>query len=221
MASRQRWLGVAGIVFVILVLASIFSLPNPPDAHASLAKVVSYYHKHKDALRVSTYLTEVAVFIGLAFFWYLREHLSLAGPASKRLSTLAFAGAVLFAVSGGVAAGISWALADAVDHVEPAVIQTLNVLNVDLTSFIGSAGIAVFLAANGVAIISSRSLPVWIGWAGIVLAVIALVFGFFGFIGIGLWILAASIVILLRADRPAPATATPTPTEQAHLPGAG
>jgi hypothetical protein len=205
MTARQRWLGIAGVVFVVLVVASIFAVPNTPHAHASLAKIVSYYHGHKTGLRVSSYLIVLAIFVGVFFFWYLREHLVLASRAVKSLATIGFAGALIFAISGALTAGISWSLADGVDHVSPTAMQALNVLNSDLIPFISAPGIAVFLAATGIAIITNRMLPVWLGWAGVVLAVVALVIGFFGMLGIGLWILVASIV-LLRPDRTAAAT---------------
>lgn len=207
MTVKQRWLGIAGIAFVALLVASVFAVPNTPDAHASLTKVVSYYHKHKTGMRVSSFIVEVAVFVGVGFFWYLREHLTELNPANKRLATLGFAGSLIFAVSGAVAAGLSWALGDAVDHIAPSAVQTLNVFDSDVNGFLGAPGIALFLAATGVAIIVNRSLPVWLGWAGVVLAIVALVVGFFGLLGIALWILVASIVILVRANSAAPAPA--------------
>jgi hypothetical protein len=207
MTMKQRWLGIAGLVFVILVVVSVFSLPSPPDSHASAAKAVAYYHKHKSGLQVSTYITELAVFVGFIFFWFFREHLARATPESKSLVTLGFFGALLFAVSGAVASGISWSLADSVNHVDPSVVQMLNVLNIDLIGFIGGPGVAIFLGATGLAIIRYRALPVWLGWAGVVLAVVALVIGFFGLVGIALWIIAASIVLLVRTNAAEPATA--------------
>ena len=206
MNVKSRWLGIAGIVFVALVVASILVVPTTPNTHASLTKIVSYYHKHKTGMQLSTYLTELAVFVGFGFFWYFREHLVALNPTTKRLATLGFAGAVIFAVSGAVGAGIAWSLADGVNHIDPSAMQTLHVLNMDLVGFIGAPGIAVFLAATGAAIVAHRVLPVWLGWAAIVLAVVALVIGFFGLLGIGLWILVVSIMMLVRTQ-PAPAAA--------------
>lgn len=206
MTVKTRWLGIAGIAFIVLLVLSIFIVPNPPDSHASTAKVVSYYHDHKSGLVATSFIIELAVFVGVGFFWFLREQLALAAPAAKRLLTLGFAGALIFATSGAFAAGISWSMADGVGHVDPTVMQTLNLMSTDLNGFLGAPGIALFLAATGVAIITHRVLPVWLGWAGIVLALVALVIGFFGLLGIGLWILATSIILLLRADRTAPTT---------------
>lgn len=213
MNVKPRWLGIAGIVFVVLVAVSIFVVPTTPSTHASVAKVVSYYHKHKTGMQVSAYLTELAVFVGFAFFWFFREHLIQVNPASKRWATLGFAGAVVFAVSGAVGSGLAWSLADGVNHIDPSSMQTLHVLNMDLTGFVGAPGVAVFLAATGVAVVTQRVLPVWLGWAAIVLAIVALVIGFFGLLGIGLWILVVSIMLLLRRE-PAPAP-TPTPAPAA------
>jgi hypothetical protein len=199
--TKQRALGVAGIVFVALVVVSIFVVPNAPNTHASATKIVSFYHKHKTGLAVSTYLTEIAVFLGVGFFWYLRDHLIALNPATRRSASLGFAGALIFAVSGAVASGISWSLADGVGHIDAAAMQTLHVLNMDLSGFVGAPGMAVFLAATGGTILAHRVLPVWLGWVAIVFAVVALVIGFFGFIGIGLWILATSITLLVRREQ--------------------
>lgn len=199
---QQRRLGFAGIAFVVLLVVSIFLVPNAPQTNASAAKIVSYYHDHKAGLVATSFVIELAVFVGVAFFWYLREHLAAAAPAGRRLLTLGFAGGLIFAISGAVAAGISFALADHVGHIDPTVTQVLNVFSSDVSPFMGAPGIALFLGATGVVIITSKALPVWLGWAGVVLAVVALVVGFFGLLGVGLWILATSITLLVRADRP-------------------
>ncbi len=159
---RQRLAG-GGFLFVALVIVSFILVPNPPGSHASAAKVVDFYYRHKSQTAVSAYVIELAVFVALFFYWYLRDYLSSV-PANRRLATVGFAGVVSFAVSGGLVAGIAWALADSVTHLSAASVQTLNVLQNDLNTFLGGAGAAVFLVATGAAIVRSALLPP--GWDG-------------------------------------------------------
>jgi hypothetical protein len=196
----QRLLGMAGLVFVVLFLISFFAAPATPSGHASAEKVVAYYHQHKAVVVVTAYAIELAVFVGLFFFWFLRDRLC-AVPANRPLANVGFAGAVVFAVSGGLSAGIALCLTDAVGHVDPTVMQTLNVMQNDLSNFMSNAGVAVFLAATGFALIRSATLPRWLGWVGVVLAVASLVLPGIGAPAAGVWILIASIVMLVLAGR--------------------
>jgi len=78
--------------------------------------------------------------------------------------------------------------------------QTLNVLQNDFPGAVASVGAALFLLATGIALIRSGALPRWLGWVGVVFGVLTLVLRL-GPIGAGLWVLLASIVILLRANQ--------------------
>ncbi len=201
----QKWVAVGGLVFVALLVLAFVLSPNL-TSHASPARVASYVHKHKGGYTATALIIWLAVIEGLFFFWYLRDYLSQVG-VSRRLATIGYAGVVLFAASGALNAGTRLSLADAVNHVDPVVLQALNVLQQDLNTVMGGAGVAVFLLATGVGIIRSRALPVWLGWAGVVLAVVGLPIGA---PAVALWLLIASIVVLVRAGR-TPAAASPAP----------
>ena len=206
MTSRmQRLLTISGLVFVALVAASIFILPNAPDGHASASKAVAYFHAHKTATGVAAHLIVLAIFVGLFFFWYFRN-LIVSTSATKHLATVGFAGAVVFAVSGGVAAASYYTLGDVIGHVGPSTIQTLNVLQADFADGVGEAGVAVFLVASSIAIIKGEGrLPNWVGWLGIVLGIASVLVIGLGVPALGLWLLVACIVMLVRAgSRPAP-----------------
>jgi hypothetical protein len=192
----QRWLGVAGLVFVVLVVVAVVTSSNV-TAHSSAAQVVASVHKHKSAIQFGAFATGLAVLEGLFFLWYLREYLCEV-VSNRRLATLAFAGVIIFATSGTLGAGIRLSMADAVDHVDPIVLQTLNVLQNDLNTFMAGAGTAVFLVANGIAIIRNGPLPTWVGWAGVVLGILG---ALAGAPAAALWILIVSIVILVRAGQ--------------------
>ncbi len=194
---EQRWLAVAGLVFVLVVVVAVVSTPNL-DSTASAAKVVASATNHKSTWRFSGLVTLVAVFEGIFFFWYLREYVATVA-ANRRLATIGFAGAILFATSGLVSAGIKFSIADGVGHLDPNSMQVLNVLQNDLSFALGGIGVALLLVGTGVATIRRGPLPAWLGWVGVVLGVLGAVAGP---PAAGLWILIASIVILARAGHP-------------------
>jgi hypothetical protein len=135
-----------------------------------------------------------------------------------RLAATAFGGAVLFAVGGGLAAGLQFALVDVPSKLSPAAAQALNLLENDMSVFALTAGVAVLLMAPGIAIVRTRLLPVWLGWIAIVIAVVGLTpVGFFAFLAAGLWTLVASILIYTRHDSPtvAPRGDTESPVASA------
>ena len=68
-------------------------------------------------------------------------------------------------------------------------------------------GTLVFNWAVGLAVLRSGALPKWMGWAGIVFGVLSLAgpIGFVGALGAGLWVIVSSIMLSLRARRPAAA----------------
>ncbi|HUJ66789.1 MAG TPA: hypothetical protein VLX59_14685 [Acidimicrobiales bacterium] len=216
-ASVKRWVGYGGLVFVVLVVVASFVAPNNPDTNATAAKVVSFYHQHQGAYYFNSYVIVAAIIVGLAYFWYLREYLAEA-TASGRLLTVAFAGAVVFAVSGGLQAGTKFALADASHsgNISGASMQTLNVLENDLSVPITAAGTATFLLFTGIVIIRKGGLPRWLGWVAVVLAILSAP-GFVGGLPTGLWVLIASITLIVTnrnaaSTRPSTPVATPAST---------
>ena len=72
-------------------------------------------------------------------------------------------------------------------------------LSQDFSSIMTGVGVALFLLATGLVVIRSAALPVWLGWLAVVLGVASLVIFFLGFVGIGLWVLIVSVVILLHS----------------------
>ena len=62
---------------------------------------------------------------------------------------------------------------------------------------------------NGVAILRAKTLPVWLGWVGIVIAVISVTpIGFFGLLATMAWSLIVSVLLYLRGA-PAATMAAP------------
>ena len=74
--------------------------------------------------------------------------------------------------------------------------QTLNVLQNDMNTALNAAGTATFLVFTGVAIIRGGGLPRWLGWVGVVFGALSAT-GFTGPAGVGLWILIASLTLIV------------------------
>ena len=192
---EQRWLGIGGLVFVAILLVAVFTTPNK-DSHLSAADAVKFFQDHKTAVQVSAWFTALAIVVGIFFFWFLRRHLAT-GESRWGLENVGFVGGVIFGVGGGIAAGLKLALADGVGHVDPIVIQSLNVLFNNLAMIVTGTGVALFLIGNGITVTRSSTLPHWLGWAGVVIGVLSIVGP--GAPLAGLWILVASVLLIVRA----------------------
>lgn len=215
----KRWVGYGGLGFFVLLVAAVFGAPSSPSTNATAAKVVSTYHRHQTVFFINAYVIVAAVIVGLLYFWYLREYLVQEGR-DRRLSTVAFTGGVILAVSGTIGAGLKIALADGshAGNLPASAMQALNVLGNDLDIPSTAAGTALFLVVTGIVIVRGRALPPWLGWVAIVLGVVS-VTGVVGPAGVALWVLLASITVLVVGRQsPAPAGA-PTPAGAAAAPG--
>lgn len=130
----------------------------------------------------------------------LRVHFRNAGQDG--LAAVSFGGPLLFAVGGAIFSAMGFAIADVPDKLDPSAAVTLNVLNNDF--FLPSAvGASVFMLGNAVAIIRSRALPVWLGWLAFLIGIVAATpLGFFAFLAVLAWSLAAAILLYIRGVRP-------------------
>jgi hypothetical protein len=199
-----RWSKIAplfGLLFVLFVLASVLVGGNTPATNASQVSILHYYRTHKHQVGISALLIPPAVVFGLIWFSYLRNWLQRR-DVDPRWGILTFAGGVLFAVTGGIAGGVLIALNDAPDHLTLSSAQTLNYLQSDMTSILGSMAFGLMAIAAGVAILKSAVLPTWLGWVSLVLGILGLLpFGdFFALPAIGVWTLILVGVIWFRSD---------------------
>jgi hypothetical protein len=211
----QRWLGIGGLVFFVLVAVSIGLTGNEPSTSASLAKITKYYasNSHHHLEGIAGIVTVVAVVVGTFWLWYFRQWLVARKPASRNLATVGFGGGLILAVSGGIAAGLDFTLSDAYHHMSATGFQVLNTLKSDGSAAASTAGVAILMFAVGLAAIRYHVLPVWLGWVGIVFAVLGIPSGL-GMLGFGLWLIIVSVVIMRSAEVPAvPETPYPTLTE--------
>jgi hypothetical protein len=203
-----RWSKVAplfAVLFIAFVVASVLFSGNSPDSSASPATVLDYYRTHKHQTAIAAFLIPPAVVFGLLWFSYLRTWLQRR-DVDGRWGTLALAGGILFAVTGGVAGGTLAALADAPDHLSPTSAQTLNLLQSDMPAILSSMAFGVMAIAAGVAMLKSALLPRWLGWVSLVLGILGVVpvADFFALPAIGIWTLLVAGVVFFRKDPDGP-----------------
>jgi hypothetical protein len=198
---RNRLIPLCGIVFVALVVASSLIL-NPPGSNASAGKVLAYYQAHQHGASASALLTGLGVVFALLFFGYLRDYMRQ-DRATRWLATTAFGGVVLFAAGGAISAGSYLALGDQPRVLNAAAAQTLNLIQTDVSGSFTQAGLAVFFLATGAAILRGRLLPVWLGWASLVLGLLAasLILAFIAFLATGLWVIVVAIMLWTKEAR--------------------
>ena len=104
---KDRLMPLSGILFVALILSAIF-LAFTPDSGASAGTVLAYYQAHQHVVFARAVLTGIGVILGVLFYGYLHEYLRR-DPATRWLASTAFAGILVFAAGGAVAAGL-WIL---------------------------------------------------------------------------------------------------------------
>jgi hypothetical protein len=200
--TQHRWLAVCGAVAALLVPVAFVALAgSTPKDKASADKVVSYYRGHLNANRVAALLLAIAAVFLVLWGARLWEVLRGDGPGAAVFPLAAFGGALLASAGMLLGAVVHFALVQASFHHFASVAQTLNVLdNNDFFALVG--GFAALLLAAGIATVIRPVLPRWLGWAAIVIAILALAgpIGIVGFLLGLVWILVVGILMFVRQD---------------------
>lgn len=150
---------------------------------------------------MGAFLLTLGAFFYLIFTTMVAGLLRRAEAEITTPSVFALAGGIIFATGAAIFAGLSFSLGDAADHVGPDVLQALNVLSYDLFAPT-ILGLAAFMLGTAVVVMKHPGLmPRWLGWAAVVIGVVALTpAGFFGFVAFGIWTLIVSIMLAMRVD---------------------
>jgi hypothetical protein len=208
--TLRRWLALCGVVWPILVVLAFTAVGgDSPDDKASAAKVVSYYRDHKNQSLIAAVMVTIGAVLLVLFAARLHEVLRGEGSRNSGMPNAAFGGAVILASGLFLLAAVHFALVQAADHRFAGAAQTINVIdNNDFFVLVG--GIAILMLASGIATVHEPVLPRWLGWAAIVIGVLALAgpVGFFGAILSVIWMFVVAIMLLARKDLDAVDTAT-------------
>jgi hypothetical protein len=203
--SAKQLVPLSGVVAVVLIIAAFVVGGETPEAGDSIKEVVSYYSEHDTDLQIASALLALGSFFFLVFSTMLAGLLRRAQGDSGGPSALGFAGGIVFTVGVTIFAGLGFTAADTVGDVDPTVVQALNALGADMF-FTVAVGTGAFLLGAGIAALKTGVLPRWLGWAAVVIGVVAITpAGFFGFIALGIWTLIVSVMLARRTDTPQPA----------------
>jgi hypothetical protein len=192
-----------GVVFAALSLAGMATAQPPPGVKASGGQVLAFSKLHASSQRTADGLLIAGFSFFLFFVGTLRARLSRS-PQAEAASTVALAGAAVLAGGIAVYIGLDAASNAAPNALTPAAAQALNVLALQLVYPVLVGGY-VFGIAAGVAILRSRELPIWLGWASIVIGVTPV--WSVQFLLLYVWAVVVSI-LLYRRSNPTGATAT-------------
>jgi hypothetical protein len=195
--------GISGILFVILVVPSFLSAPDTPVATSGSKDVIDYFNSRQDGILTNNGL--LLIFAAFFFLWFLGVFYSVMRAAEDEgygFSPAALAGGVLF---------IALILAGAaVEIVYPATLARfenfeqdaqLGFFSLALSGWMyrfAFAGMSVLIAATSVTALRTGVLPGWLGWAGLLFALVALL-RILGPLSAWLslvWIIAVSLLML-------------------------
>ena len=196
-----------------------------PGIDEPLAQISDYFSANGAEVRGLSFFHSLAAAALLVFAAYVRAFLSRGDGNAGGLSTLAFGGGLMAASFLLLPALLFWALARPGTAGEPALARALF----DLSFLAGGLALllsfALFIGSTSLAALRTQALPAWLGWTGIVTAVISIlsvatmlseagVLGPGGIIVLAalpavLWILATSFV-LVRADGAKPGGRAPS-----------
>ena len=198
------WTGVAAVAFIVAAFIVGGESPNSGD---SGQKVLQFYADNEGSQFAAAILLAYGAILLTFFAGTLSGLVRRTDPGSGSLARLVMIGGAVEALGLSIFASFAFALADTHDKIGPDAAQALNVLSQDFFMPL-VIGVSVLMFSSAVAILRNAALPRWLGWAALVIGIAALTpAGFIAFLATGLWILAASIVMLR-----APATESPPAT---------
>jgi hypothetical protein len=221
--DENRWEqagAAAGIIFVGLLLASIFVVPAPPHINALYRDIANYYAGHRGGLLTSALLSVLGSVFFLWFVAHLRHVLQRAEGGSEALSPIVYISGTALAVVGAVAAIPQATLAFGSHRIElitnTGLVRSLFFMT-NISFGVISIIAALFLAAASLAMVRKELVAPVLGYAGLLFAVA----NFFGgislfyvttysawwvglqlgaFIALLAWVLVASVAMMARPE---------------------
>jgi hypothetical protein len=222
-ARTVRWGGIAAIVFVVLIVVTIFAAGAPPQADDSADKIREYFVEHRGGLLLVNFLGMVAVPFGLWFAVMLRE-LVRGDREANVFATLSLVGFIVTAAAALVGGALQAApvyVDGAAEVLSDDTLRIVYIAQVLIFAALSAGGIAFGLGA-ALAIQRTQALPNYTMWLAFLVAIGnllamfavfgpgAMALGLAGFITFGLFVLVTGIVMLAGKAAPVPVTAAAT-----------
>lgn len=196
-ASLERYAPLSGVLAVVLWVIGTIVYQSAVD-EKNPTTLLDSYRNDEGSILFGGFLWLLGTFF---FFWFLgslRAHLAAAEGGVQRLTAIAFGGGLAAGIFGFALPGtdMSAAIADGADLSGPAAVAIRVVGD---TFFIGAEmSAAVLLAATGVHALRTRSLPRWLAWVSLVVALVLILLpiGWAGLLfGFPLWVLVVSYLL--------------------------
>jgi hypothetical protein len=189
-------LGALGIAYAVLMVIAQVLIGNTPGTSASGATVLAFYRGHKASEMAAVFVLAAAVLAFSFFLGSLRNTLSR-NDEGRQLANVVTAGGAIYVVGLLMMGALSVALVDAGHYKLAGAAQALNVLSSDLWVPV-VVGLSVLSLGTGVSALRNSGLPRWLGWASIVLGILAVAgpVGAIAFLLAPVWTLVVGIAIL-------------------------
>lgn len=199
--NMSRWMGWLGLGILILVAVG-FVIGPTVNENALGPKVVSHYNSHQASGWASIYLVGAGLVLIVFFVSHLRGILREASGGRTFLPNAAFVGGILLIAGVAVTGAVIVALLLAAHNNQFTIARTLNFIseNDELPMLFGAA---VLTLTTGIAILAGSTLPKWIGWVSIVIAIVSVAgpISFIGFIATGVWFAVFGFVVAAWARK--------------------
>jgi hypothetical protein len=210
----QRVSAVLGIPAAVLLALAALLKGRPPTGGASTTDVSAFFTAHHTALLVDGVVSLLAIPVLLVFFAGLRSRVAAAGAGQAAASLLLASGTLLVAVLAVQTAVFETAVQHVAVRGDAAPLRLVSDLNWMLYAAIGIGTAAVLVAATSLAT-TTDVLPRWTAYLSGILAVFAAVgsggtmyddtssigvLGLVAFLGMAVWVLLASTLLLAGGD---------------------
>jgi hypothetical protein len=207
----RRWMGPIGLLVpVLFVIAFVVLSGSTPGENASGQSVVTYYNAHQGRQWATVVAVSLALAAMMVFISQLRGVLRDSERSRSVLPSVAYGAGLLFVAAWLMNGMIQAALLLAARNQEFAIAKTLNFFGSNAEFPVVFATI-LLLVATGVAILRS-SLPKWLGWLTLVIAVVCVTpLGFLGILAAGIWIPVVGFVVGAKATSTPPSTPPEVP----------
>jgi hypothetical protein len=209
MERWERFAPLTGVVAILLFVAGVIvqeSSSRPDDETPE--NILNWFRDDPNTLIAGGILFAIGIVFLIWFFGSLRAAYRVAEGGSGRLTSIAFGSGMLTALALLLSIAPTVQGAFEKDDLSPDAAQSLAFLG---DAFFGAAEFALvpMFLASGLLILRTRVLPVWLGWASLLIALVLLIIpiGWAGVVWLfPLWTIIVSVLLFLRGRAPAAAT---------------
>ena len=210
---EERLAPFDGILAVVFWAAGVAVLQGPadqPQTDAAPAVALAFFKENERAILLGTFLFMVGTLFFLWFLGLVRTRLVGFEPGSHRVTGIVFAAGVATAVSLLLMPAVH--AAGVINNEQLSAEAAQVYLGINIAFFYAAElSAAVFALALGLVSLATGAFPKWLAWASLLLTVWLMIppIGWAGLLfGFPLWLVAVSILLLLRGST---AAATPPP----------